>query len=365
MDSERHQQSLYTTRFRPICDLWVRGRCGGARAAACRDRHFYNDTDASRRTFTGSGRKESTKLEGFSSPYREKVVREKVEVVKERVNLDSGNYEKWSEVQERDLVDLTGNSGEEIIELSSDDDESCDKFKQSNAEVDMESLKRETKNLEDDLPVEGKGDMIARRMVPGVEKQAKRKLRFGSENENEKSEVLIKSLIVQMESFKNIIDQTAVAIVKRKQRSQNNKLEGKPKKRAKVELPKIDVDHVVNYQESEKVKKKKKTKKNKGATKSIKIVQQKSTVSVKSEMRVSKTNEGDLNSKKSKAKKKSKKKKGVMKSSKIDEKPNVPVKSEKDDKISKSNVVVKSENKPISRVVREKREGTLRDLKES
>jgi hypothetical protein len=58
-------------------------------------------------------------------------------------------------------------------------------FKQSNAEVDMESLKRETKNLEDDLPVEGKGDMIARRMVPGVEKQAKRKLRFGSENENE------------------------------------------------------------------------------------------------------------------------------------------------------------------------------------
>jgi hypothetical protein len=85
-------------------------------------------------------------------------------------------------------------------------------------------------------------------------------------------------------------------------------------------------------------------------------------------MRVSKTNEDDLNSKKSKAKNKSKKKKGVMKSSKIDEKPNVPVKSEKNDKISKSNVVVKSENKPISRVVREKREGTLRtlrDLKES
>jgi hypothetical protein len=74
---------------------------------------------------------------------------------------------------------------------------------------------------------------------------------------NEKSKVLIKSLIVQMESFKNIIDQTAVAIVKRKQRSQNNKLEGNLKKRAKVELLKIDVDHVVNYQESEKVKKKK------------------------------------------------------------------------------------------------------------
>jgi hypothetical protein len=162
------------------------------------------------------------------------------------------------------------------------------------------------------------------RMVPGVEKQAKRKLEFGSEseNENEKSEVLIKSLIVQMESFKHIIDQTAVAIVntgdlslKRKRRSQNKKLDGKPKKRVNVELPKINADHVVNYQESK--KEKKKTKRNKGGTKSIKIVQQKSKVSVKSETHMSKTDAGELIiSKKSKAKKKSKKKKAGMKSSK-------------------------------------------------
>ena len=46
--------------------------------------------------------------------------------------------------------------------------------------------------------------MIATRMVvvPGVEKQAKRKLRFGSENENQQSEVNIKSLIIQMKVSK-------------------------------------------------------------------------------------------------------------------------------------------------------------------
>jgi len=337
VDSERHQQSLYTTRFRSICDLWVRGQCTGARAAACRDRHFYNDTDVSRRTCTGSGKKEK-KLEGFSSPYRARVVREQVEVIKEQVNVDSGNYERWSEVQERELVDLTGNDAEEIIDLSSDD-EKCDKLKESNSEVEME---RGTENLAEDEPVECKGGMIARRKVPGVEKLAKRKLRFGSENK-QSSEVLIESLIVQMESIKDIIEQTAVAIVntedlslKRGKRSQNNKLEGNLK-RVKIEMPKTNVDDVENTQGGRKVKKK--TKRNKVAKSSD---QQKTKDSVKSEQCMSRTNED----KKSNQKKKSKRNKGEMKNSKVGEKLDVPVKSEKCSKISKSNV--KSENKPFS-----------------
>merc|ERR1712192_278978 len=163
---------------------------------------------------------------------------EKVEVVKEQVNLDSGNCEKWSEVEERELVDLTGNYAEEIIDLSSDD-ESCDKFKQSNVEVNLKSINRETNDFETkDVYVESKkGNITAIAGIPGVEKLAKRKLNFGSEGENEKSEVLIQSLMVQMESIKDIIDQTAQAFVntedlslKRKNNSENIRLEGNTKR---------------------------------------------------------------------------------------------------------------------------------------
>ena len=132
--------------------------------------------------------------------------------------------------------------------------------------------------------------------------------------------------------------------LKRKQISQNKKLEGKPNKKVKVELPKINVDDVENSQGNTKVKKKTKMTKKCG-TKSIKIVQQKLKVSVKSEQCLSKTNESE--SKRSKGKKKSKREKRGLKSSNIGEKPNVSVKSEKCSKISKSNLV-KSENKPIS-----------------
>jgi len=345
VDSERHQQSLYTTRFRPICDLWVRGECSGGRAAACRDRHFYNDLDASRRTFTSSGKKEKRKMEGFSSPYRSRVVREKVEVVMEQVNVDSGNYEKWSEVQERELVDLTGNYEEEIIELSSDDE--------SNAVVEMGSRKKETEHIEEEnVHEECRGELTTRKMV-AVEKPAKRKLRFGSENENEhteskESEVLIKSLIDHMDSIKDTLDQTAQVIMnteglplKRGKSPQNKE---KNTKRLRIELRKTDLNNIENSQESKTRKKKSsKSKRNKGLAKSSR--QQKTEVSVTSEQFLSKTNEGAVvNSKRSKQKKKSKRNKGETKSSKVAEKPCVPVKSEKCTKFSK--LKVKSERKP-------------------
>merc|ERR1719318_1204197 len=63
--------------------------------------------------------------------------------------------------------------------------------------------------------------------------------------------------------------------------------------------------------------------------------QQKTKDSVKSEQCMSRTNED----KKSNQKRKSKRNKGEMKNSKVCEKLDVPVKSEKCSKISKSNVV--------------------------
>jgi len=121
LDSEMHQQSLYS-RSRPICDLWVGGQCSGARAAACRDRHFYNDTD-SREGLAQGGKMVERQLKVFSSPYRAKVIMEQVQVHKEQVNLGTGKEENWTEVQERELIDLTGDVMEEVIELSSEDEE--------------------------------------------------------------------------------------------------------------------------------------------------------------------------------------------------------------------------------------------------
>eukprot|EP00092_Neocalanus_flemingeri_P041381 GFUD01045058.1.p1 GENE.GFUD01045058.1~~GFUD01045058.1.p1 ORF type:complete len:329 (+),score=117.27 GFUD01045058.1:32-988(+) len=126
MDREVHHYGLYT-RPRPICDLWVRGQCSGARAAACRDRHFYNDTDTDTRGAVSEEREvDRRSLNVFSSPYKARVIREQVKVLKEEVNLDSGKDEKWMEVEERELIDLTGDVIEDkpidILELSSEDE---------------------------------------------------------------------------------------------------------------------------------------------------------------------------------------------------------------------------------------------------
>ena len=58
----------------------------------------------------------------FSSPYKVRVFTERVEVVSEQINLESGEEETVSEIQERVFVDLTGNVEEDFAELPSDGD---------------------------------------------------------------------------------------------------------------------------------------------------------------------------------------------------------------------------------------------------
>ena len=47
---------------------------------------------------------------------------ERVEVVREQINLESGQEETVSDIQERVFVDLTGSVGENFAELPSDRD---------------------------------------------------------------------------------------------------------------------------------------------------------------------------------------------------------------------------------------------------
>ena len=50
------------------------------------------------------------------------LVMERVEVVREQINLESGQEETVSEIQERVFVDLTGSVDEDVAEESSDGD---------------------------------------------------------------------------------------------------------------------------------------------------------------------------------------------------------------------------------------------------
>ena len=47
MDHEKDQERmLLVNKLKPICHLWIRGECIGARATACRARHFYLESDS-------------------------------------------------------------------------------------------------------------------------------------------------------------------------------------------------------------------------------------------------------------------------------------------------------------------------------
>ena len=76
-------------------------------------RHFYTDK------VRDEGRK--VNLEAFSSPYKARVLKEHVRVIKKQFNLDSGMEEKWWELQVRELVDLTGDEKDEVSESTSDE----------------------------------------------------------------------------------------------------------------------------------------------------------------------------------------------------------------------------------------------------
>jgi len=115
MERERQEQVRLNNQPTPLCDLWVSGDCIGARAAACTARHFYLDSDIGDgcREKNKSGpdiaRKNAKKARRrFSSPYRARLVTEQVRVEREEINIESGEKESWIEVQERELVDLTG-----------------------------------------------------------------------------------------------------------------------------------------------------------------------------------------------------------------------------------------------------------------
>jgi len=134
VDREREELlDTTTTSQRPLCGLWLRGECKGGRAAACRARHFYLDSDSRGRSRARAG----TALQRFSSPYRARLVTEQVQVQREAVNLESGQSQRWLELQEREIVDLTGRN-DDVVNLSSgvESDEEHDEDKKLESSID-------------------------------------------------------------------------------------------------------------------------------------------------------------------------------------------------------------------------------------
>merc|ERR1719186_1107 len=88
----------------------------------------------------GGSQNRQRQMKVFSSPYKARVVMEKVKVHKEEVNLDSGKEIKWLEVQERELIDLTGDVMEDGSDLSTHKDiNDIKKIVSSPKDVDLQS----------------------------------------------------------------------------------------------------------------------------------------------------------------------------------------------------------------------------------
>ena len=56
-------------------------------------------------------------LNSFSSPYKVKLVTEQIKIQREKVDIDTGNIEKWHEIEERQFVDLTGCENEADVDV--------------------------------------------------------------------------------------------------------------------------------------------------------------------------------------------------------------------------------------------------------
>merc|ERR1719186_2201117 len=90
----------------------------------------------------GGSQNRQRQMKVFSSPYKARVVMEKVKVHKEEVNLDSGKEIKWLEVQERELIDLTGDVMEDGSDLTND----IKKIVNSPKKFDLQSSKSSSPN---------------------------------------------------------------------------------------------------------------------------------------------------------------------------------------------------------------------------
>merc|ERR1719450_1444802 len=123
MDCEIHQQASYSEEQIPICNLWIRGECSGGRAAACRERHFYIDSDTRGRAKYRpvSSQNNGSKFSRFSSPYIARLITEQIQLQREEVDLETGKKVTWYETKEQEYVDLTGSSPLKVIEVSSED----------------------------------------------------------------------------------------------------------------------------------------------------------------------------------------------------------------------------------------------------
>jgi len=144
-----------TSSSRPLCSLWLRGECNGGRAAVCRARHFYLDSDSDSHDRSRTRTRAGPALQRFSSPYRTRIVTEQVQVQREAVNLESGQSQTWLELQEREVVDLTGRSGD-IINLSS----VTESVKEHDNKILESSITSKFEIMNDEIPLDKNVDGI-------------------------------------------------------------------------------------------------------------------------------------------------------------------------------------------------------------
>jgi len=93
----------------PLCSRWKNGQCIGATGNNCLYRHYYMERDHSVAAYRSREPLAQT-TENFSSPYRVQIRKEKLEHNRVEVDLETGEKRSWVEEEEREVMDLTGES---------------------------------------------------------------------------------------------------------------------------------------------------------------------------------------------------------------------------------------------------------------
>lgn len=94
----------------PICNRWKQGQCIGATGNKCLYRHYYLERDATSqprrpaRTPLAQVQADSD----FSSPLRLNILKETISHKRVEVDLETGKRRSWVEEEEREVMDLTG-----------------------------------------------------------------------------------------------------------------------------------------------------------------------------------------------------------------------------------------------------------------
>jgi len=94
----------------PLCSRWKAGQCTGTTGNKCLYRHYYLERDAAPALAAHRPPLAEVQPSDFSSPLVCRVRKETLQHRREEVDIETGKRRSWVEEEEREVMDLTGDT---------------------------------------------------------------------------------------------------------------------------------------------------------------------------------------------------------------------------------------------------------------